>query len=249
MNLNYQKQVKRQQKSQMRFFIFMFVFCILLGGILFSPVFSAKNIEITKLKKYTDSEILDKIKLNINTNIFSFKKRAAEKILKSDIYIEDAEISIKLPNTISINIKERLVRGYVPHAGSYLYIDEYGRVLDVQNGFTDHLPVVVGLEFDGGFKLGEILKVSNEESFDVVVLIAQLMTKYDLLDTVVKVDVSDPKNIVAYVNKIDIKLGNINDCDKKIRTMAAIIKEIPENDRGTLDLSDISKPWIFRYLT
>ena len=76
-----------------------------------------------------------------------------------------------------------------------------------------------------------------------------MMTKYGLLDMVVKIDVSNPKNIHAYVNQVDIRLGDIKDCDQKIRTMAEIMKTIPAEDRGTLDLSDVTKPIVFRYLT
>ena len=82
-----------------------------------------------------------------------------------------------------------------------------------------------------------------------MVIIAQMMTKYELLDTVVKIDVSNTQNIKAYLNKIEVNLGDISNSDQKIRTMAEIVKKIPEGDRGTLDLSDISKPLVFKYLT
>jgi len=61
--------------------------------------------------------------------------------------------------------------------------------------------------------------------------------------------VSDTENIIAYVKKIEVNLGDVSNSDQKIRTMGEIIKQIPEGDRGTLDLSDISKPIIFKYLT
>ncbi|MBR5467718.1 MAG: hypothetical protein IKU80_00645, partial [Firmicutes bacterium] len=87
------------------------------------------------------------------------------------------------------------------------------------------------------------------EAFNVMVIIAQMMTKYDLLDNVVRIDVSDTNNIIAHVKKIEINLGDISDSDQKIRAMGEIIKQIPEGDRGTLDLSDVTKPIVFKYLT
>ena len=83
----------------------------------------------------------------------------------------------------------------------------------------------------------------------IIVTIAQVMTKYDMLDTVVRIDVSDTNKIMAYVRKVEINLGDGTNCDEKIRTMSEVIKQIPENDRGTLDLSDLSKPIVFKYLT
>ena len=82
-----------------------------------------------------------------------------------------------------------------------------------------------------------------------MVIIAQMMTKYEVLGEVVEIDVSDTSKIMAYVGNIEINLGDISDCDRKIRTMGEIIKKIPEGDRGTLDLSDLSKPLVFKYLT
>lgn len=249
-NLIYLKNIKRYgiKRLSQKMVLFLLLVMIALASILFSPLFSAKHINVTNLEKYTDTEICQKIGLFPNTNIILFGKRTAVKKLKLDPYIASAEVSMKLPDTISIKINERKVRGYVPYMGAYLYIDEYGRVLDTQTFFAKSLPIVNGLQFNH-FQLGELLQVDNPQSFDVVVTIAQMMTKYGLLDMVVKIDVSNPKNVHAYVNQVDIRLGDIKDCDQKIRIMAEIMKTIPQEDRGTLDLSDITRPIVFQYLT
>ena len=95
----------------------------------------------------------------------------------------------------------------------------------------------------------EKIEAENKEAFDIMVNIAYLMSKYELLDMVVKIDVSNPDKILAYVNKVEVNLGDMSNGDRKIRTMAEVIKNINENDRGSLDLSDLSKPIIFKYLT
>ena len=48
---------------------------------------------------------------------------------------------------------------------------------------------------------------------------------------------------------MQIHLGSMENGDQKIRMMAEILKTIPEEDRGSLDLSDLSKPIVFQYLT
>lgn len=245
MNLKKENEKKSSAKT------FLFVLIIAATGFLLSPFFSVKTIQITQLERYTQSEICEKINLSEGINSIFFAKKKAERTLKKDPYISDVKISLNLPSTIIVDIKERKVRGYVPYMGSYLYIDEYGRVLDVQTHYEKKLPLVEGLDFKH-FQKGELLPVKNQESFDVVVKIAQVMTKYkkyNLLDLIVRIDVSDPKDICAYVNKVEVQLGDISDCDQKIRTMAEIINTIPESDRGTLNLKDMSKTPIFQYLT
>ena len=110
------------------------------------------------------------------------------------------------------------------------------------------LPVVYGLKFDT-FVLGDKINAENKEAFDIMVTIAQLMNKYELLDIVVKIDVSDVSKVIAYVNNIEVNLGDMSNGDQKIRTMAEVVKNLGPNDRGVLDLSDLSKPIVFKYLT
>ena len=238
----------KQMKNKKKIFIILLIIVLVLGGILFSPLFSIKTINVEGCEHFTEGEILEMAGLSENQNIFAFNARKARKNLKENTYIEDVTFDMNYPSEVNVTVKERKVRGYVPYMGSYLYIDEYGRVLDIREDMTEALPVVYGLDFSG-FTLGELLETNNEEAFDIIVKIAQLMTKYNLLDMVVNIDVSDTKNIKATVNKVEVTLGEITDIDQKIRTMTEIIKNIPEKDRGTLDLSDLSKPWVFKYLT
>ncbi|MDO4531591.1 MAG: FtsQ-type POTRA domain-containing protein [Bacillota bacterium] len=220
-------------------------------GILLSPVFAAKHIDANGNSHYSVGQLCEKIGLSEGDNILFFGKGKAAQLLEQDPYIADAKISCRVPDTIVIDVIERKVRGYVPYMGAYLYIDEEGRVLDVQDACRDALPMVKGLKFDS-FTKGEIIPVENPEALSVVLHFSQMMEKYELLDLVVEIDVSNAENVYAYVNQVQIILGNIENGDTKIRYMAEIMKTIPEEDRGTLDLSELDKPngmVVFRYLT
>lgn len=224
---------------------------VLLIGLLLSPIFAAKNIVANGANHYTTSQLCEKIGFSKGDNIIFFGKGKAARILKEDPYIAEAKVSCRFPDTMVITVKERKVRGYVPYMGAYLYIDEVGRVLDVQEACHEALPLVKGLSF-GSFTKGEIIPVENAEALDVMLQFSQLMEKYELLDLVVEIDVSDPDNVYAYVNQVQIILGDMENGDTKIRYMAEAMKKIPEEDRGTLDLSELDKPKgtvVFRYLT
>ena len=247
-NMSETSKGRKQRKISSKKLLFGAFFAVMVVLFLLSPFFSVKNIEVTEMERYTRDEILSMAGISEGMNIFAFSAIKKELDLEENTYFEKVNISRKFPNTLKIEIKERLVRGYVPYMGSYLYIDEYGRVLEISSGFTKQLPVVRGLSFDS-FTIGEKIDADNTEAFNVMVIIAQMMTKYEVLGEVVEIDVSDTSKIMAYVGNIEINLGDISDCDRKIRTMGEIIKKIPEGDRGTLDLSDLSKPLVFKYLT
>lgn len=219
--------------------ILIFVVLIVVFFLLFftSPFFGVQKIEIRGNEHYSEEQIIEKINFNLNKNIFLFQKQKAEKLLCQDPYIESARIETKLPNQIKIKIKERKVVGYVPYVGTYLYIDKDGRVLETSSTYKDNLPVVQGLEFDH-FEIGEIIPVKNKNSLNVVAVMAQMMLKYNLLEDIIKIDVSDPSDTHIYVKKLDVSMGNIEEFDKKIQWLIQIMNVY---DMGKVDLKNIDK--------
>ncbi len=247
-DLEYYSKSKPTPKNRMPLIIGITVAVLAVAAVLFSPLFWIKTITVNGISHYTQAEILEKAGISTGDHILFFSRFHAKDVLLEDPYIADVQFSVQLPDTLVIDISERKVRGYVPYMNSYLYIDEYGRVLDVQESYYEAQPLVEGLQFDH-FQLGEILPVENEEALQVMVLYSQMIIKYELSDLVVQLDVSDPNDVYAKINRVEIHLGGTSDCDQKVRMMAEIMKTIPEEDRGKLDLSDLSKPIVFQYLT
>lgn len=247
-DLDYYRPQKKRRGGGQKYALAGALAVVLCACVLFSPLFAVRNIRSEGTERLSTSQLCEKIGLSAGDNLILFSRSRAERVLEQDPYIAHAKLSAELPDTMVIEVSERKVRGYVPYMGSYLYIDEEGRVLDVQDSYFKALPLVRGLSFDS-FQLGEILPVKNPEKLTVILRMSQLMQKYELLDLVVEIDVTNPKDIFAEVNQVQIHLGGMDNGDQKIRMMAEIMKTIPEEDRGSLDLSDLSKPIVFQYLT
>lgn len=246
--LEYYERPKKGRGINPKYIIGFLLLVIVFAGVLFSPIFAVKEIRSEGAEHFTTTDLSEMISLAQGDNLILFGRGKAKEILEQDPYIAEVKLKTELPDTMVIQVKERKVRGYVPYMGAYLYIDEEGRVLETQNAYHDALPLVRGLEFDS-FILGEVLPVENKDSLLVVLQMSQMMKKYNLLDMVVEIDVTDSKDIYAYVNKVEIRLGDMKDSDQKVRIMGEIMRTIPKEDRGTLDLRDLSKPIIFQYLT
>ncbi len=215
--------------------------------IMISPLFDIKNINVTEMVAYSKNEICTIGDIKEGDNLFITAVTAAGK-LEGDPYFKNVDIDISLPSTVSVNIEERRVRGYISYMGSYLYIDENGLVMDSKTNFKENLPVFTGLEFSK-FKVGDILEVEREEVLETVVELTQIFTLYDALEKVDSVDVKDTGNITVTSGGVKVRLGGRDDLDQKIRTMKEVLAQIGEEERGTLDISDLSKPIIFKYLT
>lgn len=213
-----------------------------------SPVFAVRNIEINDTRYFTSDEICSKIGLYTGDNGVFFNKGRAEKILESDKYISEADVSFRFPDTMVITIDENRIYGYINYLGDYLYIDREGRVIDVKGETEESLPVIEGLKFNS-FTIGEVMRVENEDSFEAALIISNAMSKYEVEGKKVSVNVADCDNLYAYIDNIKVLLGDTSRMEEKIKTMAEAVAEIPEGDMGTLDLQDLSKPIIFKYST
>lgn len=243
----YRKERKKPRKTDKRLILKIAAAVLVIIVILLSPLFAIKNVVATEMIAYSKDEICEIGDIKTGDNLFLTLITCGRKLEKNP-YFKGVDVGIGFPSTLTIEIDERIVRGYVSYMGSYLYIDENGLVMDSKTNFKEALPVFTGLEFDK-FKVGEVLEVKDEDALETVVKMAHLLTLYDALDEVDSVNVSDKDNIVITAGGVTVKLGDMSELDQKIRTMREILKEIGEDERGTLDISDLSKPLIFKYLT
>lgn len=247
------KKQKKRKLSLTTILVTAIVVIFLLILIFTSPLFQIKVLNFEGGLKYSKEEILSELKLNIGTNIFMVRPNHIKKYLEAKPYVKSVTISLSFPSELTIKIKERKVRGYVSYIeGTYLYIDEDGRVLESNKTYKEQLPLVEGLDFDR-FKLGEILEVKNPKSFEIVVKTAGLLAKYEAeyeaVGDILKIDVSDPDNIHIYIKNVDVLLGDLTEYDFKIRKMLTILKDIADDDKGFLDITNPEKGSIFEHLT
>lgn len=226
------------------------VILILLAGtaFIFSPIFTVKEIKLEHSEVFTTTEIAEEIGLSKGDNMILFQRARAKRRLQRNPYIKDAKLIMELPGTMVISLTERKVRAYVPYMGSYLYIDEEGRVLDIADTYEPGLPLVKGLRFTE-FHKGGIMQVENPESLRIMLQVSQMVEKYDFEKTEVELDVSDAQNMQAKVGNVQVFLGTMDNMDQKIRTIAEFAKVRSKDDRGSIDLRDPSKRIIFQYLT
>lgn len=234
-------------KKAASFFLWTLITLILIFvALCFFPLFNISEIEVKGIESLTEEQVIDICSLNESQNLFAFNTFKAANELKKNNYVEDVSFDKKLPHTLVINITERKVRGYIPYMNSYLYIDEDGRVLDSRPEMTKQLPIVVGLRFNG-FTMGELLETDNPDAYKAVEELSKLFSKYDLLDAVIQVDVSDEDNIHLYVDKVDVLFGDFEDANNKMGTLSEILKQLDTSVAGVLDLTATTPT--FKYMS
>ena len=235
-----------------KFFLILFLVLLALFGVLASPLFHVRAVTVSGNVTRSEAEVLRLSGLDEPVNIFAVSSRGVSRALKQDAYI--GEVTVRrhfISRTIDLTIRERTLRGYVEFSpGMYLYIDEHGTVLEVASYFTEPLPVVVGLDVQP-FTVGQLLDVTNQQSFNALITLSHLFYQHGLSSSVVRLSLQDRENTRIYINNLSVDIGDMNDAAVKIQRLAHILPELEARGvtGGFLDLTDTSQPARFRALT
>jgi len=145
------KKVDKKKSMKKKKILKFFVFIIILGIIIFllnSSFFKITNVEINDNLKVTKEELEEVTNFGSYKNIFWINTRKIENEIKHNFaYIEDVEISRKLPNTVVITIEERVPKYMLQFADSYVYINNQGYMLEVSTE-NINLPIILGFKTD-----------------------------------------------------------------------------------------------------
>lgn len=165
-------------------FVLGLAFIVMVLCILFLPAFRVKTVNIEGNVVLSDEEILnmtglsygDHILSGVSGNIFDLLSlnygKTEQAIMEKNPYVESITISVKIPSTINIEIKERQKIAYIKTADGYLAIDRDGIVLELSSAdnASDVRPVICGMEIDSA-KLGEKLTIKNMNSFKKAIIV------------------------------------------------------------------------------
>lgn len=228
--------MKGTKKIQYKKWLYSIGIMSLLGiTILFLPIWRIAHIEVTGNSHYQEEELLQEGGIWMQMHPLSLNKKEAQEKISQLTYVESAYIEYHFPNTLSIKIVENELLGYVPFHDSFLCIDKNGIVLEQSKNKRFALPTLEGFVFEY-FLVGETLGTANKEKIEAAKEMMSVLTKYNFIEKVDSIDISNLEQIHLYVDKLNVIIGNIRDFDKKIKWL---IKVNDNYSMGILDLSYI----------
>lgn len=229
---------KKIIKILIRIFLIFIIIAIIFSIVFLSGVFSVKSIEITINGENQDgtslqiSEIQSLSNLSIGQNLFEISRGKIKDSILSNSYVDYVQVNKYLNGTISIDVKEREVKYLVNYAGSYIYIDNNGNILEL-NSETKDVPVLSGTTTDFtslavGSSENQITKL-NDEDYEKLQTVNQIMevSKSNDVDALISgIDISDDKNYILYLDSEQktVYLGDCSDLNTRILFMKSIIK-------------------------
>ena len=170
--------------STIAIFVLGLAFITMVLCVLFLPAFRVRTVNIEGNVVLSDEEVLSMTGLEYNAHLFSGVSgniidilclnygKTEQQIMEKNPYVESITISVKLPSTVNIQIKERQKIAYIKTADGYLAIDRDGIVLELSSAAnaSDVRPVICGMQFDGA-KLGEKLTIKNINGFKKAIIV------------------------------------------------------------------------------
>lgn len=232
----------KKEKSRKSIFIknFLIIAIIIFLTILLlnSSLFNIKEIVVEGNSVLSQNKIISISTLNLDENIFKFNKNNIKKALLENPYIENVDISRKLPNTVLIKIEERIPTYILQFTDSYVYINNQGYMLEISNDKID-VPTLVGFTTDlSNIKVGNRLDNKDLEKMNMVIKIYETAKNVELAQYITKIDVSDTKEYKISMDDLGktIYLGDASDLNSKMLELKEILHKT-QNKSGIVFLN------------
>lgn len=210
---------------------------LIILAMVFIKTTKIKDVEVKAGKRYTQDEIKDMfvgggIKSNALYVYFNYKYGEQEKIP----FIEYVDVELTSINSLRLTAYDKPVIGCIMYMNQYIYFDNDGVFVETSEERLSDVVYLSGLEFSS-ITLNEAMDVGNDEVFDVVLNITQLIDDYD-----VKVDeiiFSKSYEVSLICGDIKVLLGKHDTYDEQIAKLNSILAK-SEGLSGTLHMEKYS---------
>lgn len=220
---------QRRRKANKRLIFLLFLFFTLIAVISYvqSPLSHVKKITVKGNELLSTDEIIKIAEISKKTNIWSVKKDTISvNLLKMNV-IKHAEVTIKWPNTVVVEVQERNKIAYLESDNSYFPVMENGKVLKDRE--VSEIPVNAPILFK--FKEDVILKemVTALEELPVEVLNAISEVHYTPKKT-------DQYHISLFMNDGFEVSATLRSFSEKMIHYPSIISQLDPSIKGIIDL-------------
>lgn len=245
-----QKQIRLRRAA---IYSAIFAVVLIIGVVLsLTVLFKTEKIEVEGDKYYYEDQIIAFSGVEYQKNIFVEALSAdTENITKNLPYVEKAEVTFSVPDTIIIKITNAVPSYVIENGSEYLIISSTGRILDSVTDNSDKLPLLKCEKLDSA-KPGDYVSFSDDNIPEILETVTKSLSANNVKN-ITAFDVTDTANIMlVYDDRITINLGLPEDIDYKIRTAITIINDnLDPNNTGTvegvLDVSSCNTNKISRF--
>lgn len=237
-----EEQIKKINRKKILISTIVLLFLVLCGTIYYltTPVFNISSIIVYGNEKNSAGTYISLSQITINeTNIFGFTKSGIENKLKENPYVEKVEIKRKLPNQLELYITERKVDYQINYSNSYIYLNNQGYILEINEEKKD-VPIVKGIStMENNMQIGQRLGNEDLLKLDTILKIANYIKYNNIENKLTSIDVTDTSNYTLNFGKEGkiAYLGDSSSITEKMTLVANILKA-EEGKKGEIHATE-----------
>lgn len=215
------------------------VLLMLAGGVFwFINAFRITSVVVEGNIHYSTDQITEMVmSSDFSNNSVFLSMQYHNKSITDVPFVERIDVSVVDRQTVKITVYEKTLAGYVQYLGSYMYFDKDGIVVESSNVLTPGIPEVSGLKFNH-VVLHEALPVENEEIFQEILNITNLLNKHGLSAT--KIQFDSLYDVSLHFGKVRVIMGEDADMDQIIMHLTGILPHL-EGKSGVLHMENFSE--------
>lgn len=197
-------------------------------------LFRIKEVEVYGGERHSAEEIKDALIYDFwteNTLYFAWKYRTAAPDARAP-YLESIQAKFLSPGRVRIVVKEKKLTGYIQYAGTNVYFDSSGMVLEMSEKADAQLPLVSGVAMETPV-LYQKLPVENTAQLRTMLSISQLLVEAGLIPDNISFD--ENLNITLTIGTVEVKIGQDEYLEEKVANLVTIYQEIA-GQTGTLNM-------------
>lgn len=235
------REKRRRKKARKKILVGLMLILMICIGLLFTPLFNLKEMEITGNKKVTTEEIIKKSGFVLSQNIFKFKLNTAGESIAKIPYINSVIIQRKLPDKVEISVTECIPLAYVQSADGMVVVDKDGKVLEKKTEeITYVLPILFDFKFDK-YVLGEKISENNNKKLQKTLEITKNLYNNNLIEDVLSITTTKGELYLNFRNGLKVIVGNEENIEGKLTMLKEVLKVMPKGSTGIIDARDPDK--------
>ncbi|HWJ78983.1 MAG TPA: FtsQ-type POTRA domain-containing protein [Niallia sp.] len=222
---------QRRKKANRRLIFLLLVFFLIIVCVIYfqSPLSHVKSITIKGNNLYSIEDVEKMSGLGKETNIWTINKKKVASILKEKAGIQSAKVSIGLPNTVQISVKEYKKVAYLADGNKYIPLIETGGVLKEKelSDIPYDAPIVKNMVKNQKKAIAMLGEELNKLPVEVYNAISEI--SYTPKET-------DPYHITVFMNDGNQVLATLSSFSEKMEHYPSILAQLNTDKKGIIDL-------------
>lgn len=230
------RMARRSPRRLLRGILYLLIGGGLMAVVVYSPLFTMQRLVLNGNTYLTQEDIMEIGRIEKGTPLFQLQTDAINQNLMHDLRIESAVVRRRLPDTMEIDITERMPVASVSCDYGYIDFDRQGKVLRSYRVLQKMpIPLITGITLHD-------LYIGDDNTNETVAQVLCFLQKLDAeaLNQISEINIADPEAVKAYTtDAVQIRLGNMDRMEEKAMLTQEFLHALP-NSRHPIEYVDFS---------